>query len=211
MFVIAVIGTVTAVALTLTFLEVREERVALSEDLAYRTQFRAEGLRESIELSYIDNSTEALQRLVDRFTDRERIAGLAVYDSSANPVALSANLPDDMVRSSHVGEAMDSDSPRSGLVSGAGGKFYVHAEPLHDEGRVVGAFAVMQDAGYIDVNIAGTWRDNLVSLLLQSLVISLAIAFLTRWLLFMPLARLADSVRAVRIARRRACGPRARR
>ena len=198
-FVIAVIGTVTAVALALTFLEVREERVTLSEDLAYRTQFRAEGLRESIELSYIDNSTEALQRLVDRFTDRERIAGLAVYDSSANPVALSANLPDDMVRSSHVGEAMDSDSPRSGLVSGAGGKFYVHAEPLHDEGRVVGAFAVMQDAGYIDVNIAGTWRDNLVSLLLQSLVISLAIAFLTRWLLFMPLARLADSVRAVRM------------
>src|SRR3990167_8218588 len=125
-FVIAVIGTVTAVALTLTFLEGREERVALSEDLAYRTQFRAEGLRESIELSYIDNSTEALQRLVDRFTDRERIAGIAVYDSSGAAVVLSANLPSAVLQVRYAGEAMDSDSPKSGFSSGLGEKFYVY-------------------------------------------------------------------------------------
>ena len=207
LFVIAVVGLVTGVVLALTFIEVREERVALVEDLAYRTQFRAEGLRESIELSYVDNSTEALQRLVDRFTDRERIAGIAVYDSSGTAVALSANLPSDVLQVKYVGEAMDSDSPKSGFSSGLGERFYVYVEPLHEEDRVVGAFAVMQNAAYIDASIARIWMDNLLGLLVQALFISLAIALLTRWMVFRPLSRLADSMRAVRMGGGKSASP----
>ena len=95
LFIIA--GIVLAVILVVvgfTLRQANQEQLALSLDLQYRTRLLADSLTESVEPYYINNSTASLQKLVDKFANREHLVGLAVYDSKAKEVAALKMLPD---------------------------------------------------------------------------------------------------------------------
>src|SRR3989344_8132411 len=70
--------------------------------------------------------------------------------------------------------------------------------PLHEDGRVVGALAVVQDATYIDESIRDIWRNNLIRLLLQVLLFAAAIFILVRLVFFRAIAKLVGAVQAAR-------------
>ena len=88
-----VVISVGAIVLTFTFFQVQDERATLIADLQYRTHLLADGLKESIEPSFAINSTSTLQGIVDRFANRERLLGLALYASGANLIAAPHGVP----------------------------------------------------------------------------------------------------------------------
>lgn len=196
---ITVILAVGAVAGVLTFRQVNEERLTLSADLQYRTRLVADSLKESVEPNYIKNSTAALQRLIDKFADREHFVGLAVYDGKGNVVATSTGFSPRLLQNTPiVGGTLDTDKP-SGVFTAAGdASFYIFAEPLHDDNRVVGAFIVIQDAGYIDESIREIWKDNLFRTLIQLLVFIVLLVAVARVVVYKPLRRLVDAIKTAR-------------
>lgn len=193
-------GVILAVSLVVALFalnQANQEQIELTSRLQSRSQVLADSLAESIEPSYNTRATSTTQRIIDRFVSSERLAGIGVFDNLGTVAAASKDLPlppDGML----VATVMDSDEPQGDFVSRGGVTYYVHVLPLHEDERVVGALAVVQDATYIDDSIRDIWRDNLVRLLLQVLLFAAAIFALVRWVFFRAIAKLVGAVQAAR-------------
>ncbi|OGG60422.1 hypothetical protein A3C86_02920 [Candidatus Kaiserbacteria bacterium RIFCSPHIGHO2_02_FULL_49_16] len=194
-------GIMLAIALiigTFTFNQANREELNLSSDLQYRTRVLIDSLQESVEPSLISNATTTVQRIVERIASNERIAGLGVFDSDAKPVATSARFPDIVLSNPLIETVMDTDTPTGAFIRNADGDIYIFSNPLHYKGRVIGALLVAQDASYIDETIWNIWKENLLRLLVQLILIGGAIFVLIRWVFFRPLSFLAESIKAMR-------------
>ena len=192
-----VILAVSAVVGLFTLNQANQEQIELTSRLQSRSQILAASLLESIEPSYNTRATSTTQRIIDRFVSSERLAGIGVFDNLGAVVASSQDIPlppEGML----IATVMDSDEARGDFVRRDGVTHYVHVMPLHEDGRVVGALAVVQDATYIDESIRGIWRNNLIRLLLQVLLFAAAIFILVRLVFFRAIAKLVGAVQAAR-------------
>ena len=193
-------GAIIAVSLVFGFFainQVNQEQISRKSLLQSRTQILADSLAESIEPSYKANATSTMQRIIDRFASSERLAGLGIFNNAAAPVATSGILP--VSDSSKViTRVMDSDEPVGEFVSRGGITYYVHVIPLHDDARVIGAFAVAQNASYIDESMRQIWKDNLIRLLSQILLFALVIFILVRFVFYRAVRNLVESLQAIR-------------
>jgi trehalose 6-phosphate synthase len=72
--------------------QVRSEKLALRADLARRAEILTESLQEAVEPVLLRGPQSQLQRMVDRFGDREHLAGVAVYDPQGKVLAASARI-----------------------------------------------------------------------------------------------------------------------
>ncbi|OGG70828.1 hypothetical protein A3C20_04845 [Candidatus Kaiserbacteria bacterium RIFCSPHIGHO2_02_FULL_55_25] len=194
----AVIGAVSLIAAGFTFIQANQEQVDLTARLQSRAQLLADSLAESITPSVRNASTSSVQRIVDKFATQERIEGLGVFDASASPIAISRDIPQAAASSSLIALVMDENESAGAFVLGDGQSMYVFAEPLTSDDRVIGALVVVQNAQYIQDRLWIIWRDNLVRLLLQIIIVTSAIFVLVRWVFFRPLTRLVDSLKSVR-------------
>ncbi len=78
--VLPLIISVAVISLLFAAYQVRTERRILRNDLSRRAEILGESLQESVE-PLLDHAREKnLQRLVDRFGQREHLKGVAVYD-----------------------------------------------------------------------------------------------------------------------------------
>lgn len=195
-----VIVVLSGLTLAFTATQVIEERATFSADLEYRTRLLSDSLKESIEPSYTAGSIDTLQGILDRFTDRERLRGLAIVDSRGDFLAVSEELPRGVREHQvFVSQAMDADLAHGEFIKTTDGSLYIFVAPLHqEEGRVSGALLVVQNASFIDAYIAGIWWDNLVRLLIQIVFFSVVIAAIVKWIVVKPLSRLAESVKSAR-------------
>lgn len=199
------LGAILAVSLivfSFTYSQVNEERLNLSADLQYRTRLLADSLKEAVEPSYSRNSTSTLQRIVDRFTDRERVVGLAVFNNRGVPLAASKDLPKRLTENpDFVFAALDKNEASGAFEEIDGASRYLFVAPLYEGATIVGALVTVQDASYIDKTIADIWKRNIGRLLVQILVFSAAIVALVRWALLSIMKRFAESVKSARVNR----------
>lgn len=194
-----VILLVILVAMGFTFQQTTQEQLTLSADLQYRTRLLADSLKESVEPAYGRNSTSELQKLVDKFANRERLVGIAIYDNRAAKVAASADLPEKFLTNLPlIGNVMDSDKTAGEFVRDGEKNYYVLVQPVRQVDRVIGAFLVAQNASYIDSGIRKIWESNLARLLFQIFIFALLVALLVRWIVVKPVRKLVDSVRLAR-------------
>ncbi len=193
-------GAVLAVSLVIAafaFNQVSQARIELTSRLQSRSQVLADSLAESIEPSYNTKATSTVQRVIDRFVNDERLAGLGVFDSTGVPVAVSQDLPLPE-QENFVTYVMDSDEARGDFVQLGASSFYTYVLPLHEEERVVGALAVSQNATYIEDNIRAIWRDNLIRLFSQIILTAIVVFVLVRWVFFRAISKLVESLQEVR-------------
>lgn len=196
-FIIAII--VGFVAFSFTLKQVDQEETRLSVDLQHRSTLLAESLRETVEPNFINKSDENLQAVVEKFANRERLAGLAIYDNKGKVIAVSSNLPKDNPDSGKiVSDAMDGDKANGDFVKFGNDKMYIFTIPLHDQTSVVGALMVAQNAGYIDTRLQEIWRNNLMRLFIQILLLSIAAILFLRWVIFKPMQNLVESLKQSR-------------
>jgi len=91
---------ILAIAITIvTFIvarnQVRSEKQGLRADLERRAEILAESLQETVEPVVLKGSTSQLRRLVERFGNREHLAGVAIYDADGKVTAVSSKLNTD--------------------------------------------------------------------------------------------------------------------
>src|SRR5215475_14826163 len=87
--------SVAVVSLLFAAYQVRTERKNLRNDLSHRAELLADSLQESIEPQFEKNergAEKAIQRVVDRFTQREHMKGIAVYQADGSVVAMTSTL-----------------------------------------------------------------------------------------------------------------------
>lgn len=163
-----IVLTVSLIAVTFTINQVNSEKQRLAVDLQHRSTLLAESFRETIEPNFINKSDEYLQTIVEKFADRERFAGMAVYDHRGNISAMSSNLRKEIIQAQQIAtDAMDEDKANGGFVEFEDEETYLLAIPLHDKKSIVGALMVAQNAGYIDNRLTEIWQNSLIRLFLQ--------------------------------------------
>ncbi|HSB05424.1 MAG TPA: trehalose-6-phosphate synthase [Thermodesulfobacteriota bacterium] len=197
--ILSIITVISVLVLLFTLMQVRQEKERLTIDLERRSSLLGESLKETIEPLLEKGRPERFQKIVEKFGNRERLAGVAVYDVkdkliAATP-ALSAHLS---ATPTLVTNVMNSDQ-EGGHFSNLGGKeMYLYALPLRREETVAGALVIIQNPSYIQDRLSLIWKNNFIRLLVNALVISLVTLLLIRWSITGPIAKMAEWMKHLR-------------
>jgi trehalose 6-phosphate synthase len=193
---------VALVAVGSSFHQVRKERLRLASDMDRRVSLLADSLRESVVPLVRSDSREKLDRLVERFGNRERLLGIAIFDRQGDALASTTELKDRLYRSfPQVVNSLEEGRPAGALKHIEGKRIYVFASPLIHEGETVGVLALFDDASYIDVRLEEIWKYNLVRFLILALMVVAITVLVVRWSITGPIAQIAEWARDLRMER----------
>jgi len=197
--ILSIVVVISVIVLLFTLMQVRQEKERLTIDLQRRSSLLGESLKETIEPLLEKGRPERLQKIVEKFGNRERLAGVAVYDVkdkliTATPL-LSAHLS---ITPKFVTNAMNSDLESGDFFYLGGKEMYLYALPLHREEGVAGALVIIHDPSYIQDRLSLIWRNNFIRFLVNALVISLTTLLLIRWSMAGPIAKMAEWMKHLR-------------
>lgn len=206
--ILPLIVSVAVVSLLFAAYQVRTEKRNLRNDLSRRAEILGESLQENVEPLLGRSQERNLQRLVERFGQRERLKGVAVYDSAGAALAITSGLapvfksrPTAASRAAQedkgVGEFLRAEQINTSNPEEAVA-IHIYALPLHRNGETAGTLAVFHDTSYMDAQVSRTLRDSLLTALLQTLLITGLALILVRWTFTGPLTRTANWLRTLR-------------
>jgi alpha,alpha-trehalose-phosphate synthase [UDP-forming] len=200
--IISLIIGITLVSLCSSYYEVLGEKRTLRRDLERRADVLGESLVSNVERSLERNSGRDLERIVQRFGNREHLIGIAVYDLDKKLIAATPELQSRLATAPPLlGQAIDKDDGASAFLRLENAQVEMYAVPVHKDDKVVGGLLIVHDAGYIRDQNLKTWRESFLRILLQVLVISVVTLLIVRWSIAGPIARAAQWMRALRMGR----------
>ena len=206
--VLPLIVSVAVVSGLFAWYQVRTERRILRSDLSRRAEILGEALQENAEPLMNDATNKNLQKMVERFGEREHLKGVAVYDASGKPLAITPEIAaefenwPDVAKNAAATDRELAEFVREKRTDQAGNEedlaLHILACPLHRDAEVAGALALFHDTSYIDAQVAHTLRDSLLNALVQTLLIAGLALILVRWTFMRPLKRTAHWLRTMR-------------
>jgi trehalose-6-phosphate synthase len=207
--IVSLILVVAAVVFVFSLYQVSSERGRLTGELERRSLVLAESLQESIAPLIESNTISRLNRIVNRFGNRERLNGVAVFDrqgsllAATNTLKLNTTKPfsqavDSVVENRSIGSFMTID----------GQKMYIFIIPITgEETGITGALATFSDISYIDVHLKEIWKYNILRLLTLSILVALSTVLVVRWSITGPIAKLAEWIRDFRTTKEETARP----
>jgi trehalose 6-phosphate synthase len=197
--VLPLIVSVAAGCLLFAAYQVHTEKRILRNDLSHRAEILGDSLQDAVEPLLGRKPDGSIQRLVERFGQREHLKGVAVYNVNGTALAATPGLPPQF--QSQPAAAIRAANRLIGY-----GEFvhidqvplHIYALPLHLNGQTVGTVVVLHDTSYIDTQISHTLRDSLLNAIIQTLLISVLALVLVRWTFTDPLSQTAKWLRTLR-------------
>ncbi len=197
--IVALAVTVAGVAAFSAYFHVGQERSRLQDELERRSRLLAESLQESVQPAIETDTLANLQRLVEKFGNRERISGLAIYDAKGKTLAATEK-PNPGLSSvpALVADAQDRRVDVSTFESIGDKRMHVYVMPLLGKDAVEGALVLFQDATYIQSQLAHIWRIAFFRVLAQVCLITLVTLLVVRWSIIGPIAKMAEWMKQLR-------------
>ncbi|HYL36817.1 MAG TPA: trehalose-6-phosphate synthase [Bryobacteraceae bacterium] len=195
----SLIGSVAAVSLVVAYYQIRADTHGLKREMERQALVLAESVAKSAEPLVASSSYGDLQRLVDRFHDNERLAGIAVYSVSGDLLAISSRLAPHLDQlPTPVLQSLGDGLTHAGFVTLGGDPMHVVALALRSDASVIGFLAIFHDTTYIDVQAAALWRRALAGVAIQTLLIGVITLLTVRWGLGRRLLRMTQWLRELR-------------
>jgi trehalose-6-phosphate synthase len=193
---------ITLVSLLSSYFEVSSEIRGQRRELERRAEILGESLAENIEPYFEKGSYRELQRIVERFGNRQHLSGIAIYNRDGQPVAITPGLVQQFSQApGAVGKAEAEDHGVGEFVPLHGSAVHTYALSLHQHGEVAGGLVIVHDAAYIGAQSNRLWRETFFRILVEMVIIVLVTLLIIRWSLTRPIARAALWMRALRIGR----------
>jgi alpha,alpha-trehalose-phosphate synthase [UDP-forming] len=201
--IVALIVGVTLVSLASSWYEVQAEKDAFRRDLDRKAETFGESLAGNAESFLQGGDMPGLERMVQRFNNRDHVLGIGVYDLTFFPLVvshdLSAVLPG---MPSALSTAMARNQPETSYARLHFKRLYIFAAPLHAVNKsVAGGMIIVYDTGYIRAEIFRVWSRVFIHIAGLVLVIVAITLLIVRWSLAGPIARAAQWMNALRTAR----------
>ncbi len=206
--ILSLIAGVTLVTFLFARSEVQDEKRGLRSDLERRAEVLAEILAEDI--GPIETTgprarlqERHLQAIVEHFGNRERLAGVAVYDTEGKPLAVSSKLAQQLAHDPAVtDEIARRDREGGGFLRVGPTEMHVFVMPLTGDAGATGKLVIFHDASYIGAQSLEIWRHAVWHVLAQVLLITFITILIVRWSIVGPLARTAQWMREMRAGRK---------
>ncbi len=207
--IVSLILGITLVSAGFSYYEVLAEKRALRNDLEHRAEMLAESLVGNVERSWNtgadqERSDKELQRLVQRFGNREHLMGVVIYDQEGALLATTPELAKTLTLSPPlVTEAITQNHAVSSFLRLGSVPVHMFALPIRrisagNPDEVVGGLAVVHDVSYIRAQSLLVWRQSFFRVLAQVFLIALITLLIVRWSIAGPIARAALWMRALR-------------
>ena len=199
---ISLIVGITLISLFSSYYEVRFQKRGLRRDLEHRAEVLGESLADKVEPYLKKGSRKDLQLIVERFGNREHLTGVVVYNPQGQSIAVTPALAPQLPVEPPVARQVASSGQSAGEYIRVGeASVYIYAVPLHQGEAVVGALAIIHDAGYINAQSRRVWRDTFLRVLVLVFLITLTTLLIVRWSIAGPIARAAQWMRALRVGK----------
>jgi alpha,alpha-trehalose-phosphate synthase [UDP-forming] len=200
--IVSLILGITLVSLGFSYYQVVQQKRALRGDLERRAEVLGESLAGNVEKLWGTGSNQALQRLVQRFGNREHLIGVAVYDRRAEVVAMTPELGKMLTGSPlPLTQAIRDDHDESAFVKLGNTRTLIFALPLHREDELSGGLVIVHEADYIQAQMLRVWRETFFRVLVQVFLVVFITLLIVRWSISGPIARAAQWMRAMRTGR----------
>jgi trehalose 6-phosphate synthase len=194
---LALISSVGVVSLAIAYFQTHTETQDSLHELDRQTFVLADSVSRSAEELLDSRSYRELQRLVDRFADRERIAGIVVYGMEGKMLAsTSGSAP--TLRAEDSDAVLRQGEARQELLPSVRGQVHATFVPLLANGHQVGALALYYDATYINARAAALWKRALIGVLIETVLIGCITLLAIRWGVGRPLKNITSWLRAIR-------------
>jgi trehalose 6-phosphate synthase len=211
-FLLRLLGSIWIATLVVTagfaYVEVREDRGRLVQDLQRRGALVADALREAAEPLVARQARTGYDRVLKRFARDDR--AIAIYDEFGSVIDASPGVKPLLGRiSPQVSDAIrTNESVRAFQVIG-GRRTWVHVAPVQRDDRPIGAAAVLLDAQYVDDGEWSLWRRAGMRLGILILLLSGITWMVVRWSVTRPMARMAQWTKQLKAGRAPAIPPEA--
>lgn len=200
--IVSLIVGITVVSLLSSYYEVVVEKRSLRRDLMHRAEVLGDSLAGNVEKVWERDSRRELQRIMQRFGNREHLVGVAVYDEKGTLVSATAGLSERLSSiPSVVTDAEHMNAGSSVFTHLGNDSVHLYALPLHRDDAVVGGLLIVHDASYIRAESLRVWRETFLRVLVQVFLITLITLLIVRWSIAGPIARAAEWIRAMRTGR----------
>lgn len=197
--IVALLIVIALVAVGFSFFQVRSEKIRLEKDMERRAAILAESLQESVKPLVQSKSFAKLSRLVERFGNRERLKGVAVYDVQGNVLALTPGLAPKIPQPLPLAvNSAAENKPADSLLTIDGKETYLYALPFLEEDTMIGTLVLIHDASFITIRLNEIWRYNLLRSLTLSVLIAVITLLVIRWSITGPIAQIATWMRQLR-------------
>jgi trehalose 6-phosphate synthase len=196
------IVSVALVSLLFAAYQVRTQRRNLRNDLTRRAEVLAESLQEATDPLFEKNdrsSDKSMQRVVDRFAQREHMKGIAIYEADGHLRAMTSSLGEEFKDAPETAKrSIQKNAAHGDFTAVNDAPVYLYAVPLQRAGKTAGALLVIFETSYINFRVLLTVRDALLTALLETLLISGLALILVRVTFLDPLKRTAKWLRTLR-------------
>src|ERR1700731_1091256 len=195
---------ITLISSGFSYYEVLAEKRAMRSDVERRAEMLGESLVGNVERSSWNTGSgkvpnTELQRLVQRFGNREHMLGVVIYDQQGALVAATPELAKMLTTAPPpVMQAITQGYGESSFLRLGGVPIHILALPIRREDEVLGGLAVVHDVSYIRAQILLAWRRTFFRVLAQGFVIVLITLLIVRWSIAGPIARAALWMRGLR-------------
>ena len=197
--IVALIVGSTLVSLASSYYDVVVQKRGLRKDLERRAEVLCESLASNVERDLQKGATRSVQRVVERFGNREHLRGLAVYDGQGNLIAASKELSPLLDSVPSVVTLSRNQNRGVGVFEKIGAEsVHIYALPLGDPPDVLGGLAIVHDATYIHDESLRVWRETFLSAVAHVLLIMVITVLIIRSSVTRPIARTAQWMRALR-------------
>ena len=191
--ILSLVIAVAAVAIVFAYIQVNRDRGELQTELERRSRLLALGLQGTIGPLINAGPSADLERLVEKFGNRERLYGVAVYDAQGRPLAMTPGLKPILTDTPQtVASSLSRREDIGGFYPIGGKKMHVYSLPLPGPEGPAGALAIIHDTTFIRRELSRTWLLTFERILAQMLLISLVTLMIIRWNIMGPIARLAE-------------------
>src|SRR5262245_8696331 len=196
---LSLIAGVAVTSLAFTFYQTIMETRGLRAEAERHAVVLAESLEKSVQPLLAKGATDQLQKLSDGFDRTSGLAGIAVYDASGLPLAVTSTFSESLPANFRpVLEALGDGLLRSDFRRM--GKLTIHtlALPLRGDNAIIGAIGIFQDVSYIDAQAVAIWRRALLHMAIQTFFIVCITMLIIRLSLRRPLTHMAQWLRDMR-------------
>jgi alpha,alpha-trehalose-phosphate synthase [UDP-forming] len=198
--IVALIVGVTMVSFFSSWYQVQAEKDALRADLERKAETFGESLAANAESYLQDGDRPGLLRMMDRFSHRDHLLGIGVYDKGLFPLAVTPDLDAVLaVNPRVVTDSISNNRPETTYLRSHFKRLYILAAPLHAaDTSVAGGMIIAYDTGYIRAQIFRVWGQAFIHIAGQVLVIVAITLLIVRWSLAGPIARAAQWMKTLR-------------
>jgi trehalose 6-phosphate synthase len=200
--IVPLVVVLSLVSFLSSYYQVKTQKRDLQQDLEKRTVVLAESLQESIEPQLAPqmgrNAREELQRLVERFGNREHLFGIGIYGRRGEVIAVTPSLATRLSGFPLAVARPDQDRGRGEFLRFGETPVYIYVLPMHVRENSAASLVVVQDSAFIQAQSLRFWRNTFLRLLVELGLIALTVWLIVRWSISGPIARTVQWMKALR-------------